>query len=253
MPIEFGHPQRHFRQTDSTNARARELAESGAPGGMVVTAESQSAGRGRQGRTWFAPPGGALLYSALLRPLGQRPLLPLAVPVAVCAAAESLADVSCAVKWPNDVWVAERKLAGVLIESRPGPHTPAGEAEEVGGGRDGWAIIGIGLNLAVEPEAFPPELRETATSLAGEADFSTALSAINRELTRWVEADAEAVLAEFRRRDALEGRRISWQGGSGVAGGVDDAGHLLVGTSEGQVALGAGEVHLAVGEAEEES
>jgi BirA family biotin operon repressor/biotin-[acetyl-CoA-carboxylase] ligase len=159
------------------------------------------------------------------------------VPLAVCAAAESLADVSCAVKWPNDVWLGERKLAGVLVESRAGAN--------------GWAIIGIGLNLAIERDGFPPELRETATSLAGEADFPGALSAINRELETWVEADARSVLTEFRRRDALEGRRISWQGGSGVAGGIDDAGHLVVGTRSGQVTLGAGEVHLAVGELEE--
>ena len=76
----------------------------GAPGGLVVTADEQSAGRGRQGRSWFAPPGIALLYSALLRPLGERPLLPLAVPLAVCEAAESLAPVSMRGQ------VAERRL-----------------------------------------------------------------------------------------------------------------------------------------------
>jgi BirA family biotin operon repressor/biotin-[acetyl-CoA-carboxylase] ligase len=86
MPA-FGRPHRHLLRTDSTNDRARELAAAGAPGGTVVTASEQSAGRGRQGRTWFAPPDSALLYSAVLRPLGDRPLLPLAVPLAVCEAA----------------------------------------------------------------------------------------------------------------------------------------------------------------------
>lgn len=114
----FGRLHVHHRRTDSTNARARELAERGAPSGLVVTADEQDSGRGRQGRSWFAPPGAALLYSALLRPLGERPLLPLAVPLAVCDAAESLGAVECALKWPNDVWVSGRKLAGVLIESR---------------------------------------------------------------------------------------------------------------------------------------
>src|SRR4051794_29593818 len=117
--MSIGLPHRHYRLTDSTNARAKELAASGAPGGLVVTAHEQSAGRGRQGREWFAPPGGALLYSALLRPLGDRPLLPLAAPLAVCEAAESLAEIECSVKWPNDVWVEGRKLSGILVEGRP--------------------------------------------------------------------------------------------------------------------------------------
>src|SRR6478736_6762784 len=89
----FGAPHRHLRRTDSTNTRARELAEAGAPHGAVVTAAEQSEGRGRQGRSWTAPPGGALLYSAILRPLDERHLLlPLAVPIAVCEAAEELRD-----------------------------------------------------------------------------------------------------------------------------------------------------------------
>src|SRR3954453_10006644 len=102
----FGSPHRHFRLTDSTNDRARELAEAGAPHGTVVTASEQTAGRGRQGRSWTAPAGGALLYSAILRPLDERHLLlPLAAPVALCEAAEALADgVECGIKWPNDVW-----------------------------------------------------------------------------------------------------------------------------------------------------
>src|SRR5262245_62721270 len=108
----FGAPHRHFRLTDSTNARARELVEAGAPGGTAVTAAEQTAGRGRQGRTWTAPPGKALLYSALLRPLDDRHLmLPLAVPLAVCEAAEALRSaLECGVKWPNDGLVSGRKL-----------------------------------------------------------------------------------------------------------------------------------------------
>jgi BirA family biotin operon repressor/biotin-[acetyl-CoA-carboxylase] ligase len=149
----FGAPHRHFRVTDSTNARARELVEAGAAGGTVVTAAEQTAGRGRQGRSWTAPPGKALLYSAILRPLDERHLLlPLAVPLAVCEAAEELApEVECMVKWPNDVWVDGRKLAGVLIEAKP---------------QDGWAVIGVGLNLSIAPSEFPPDLRETAVSLS---------------------------------------------------------------------------------------
>jgi BirA family biotin operon repressor/biotin-[acetyl-CoA-carboxylase] ligase len=230
MP-EFGAPHRHFSRTDSTNTRARELAEAGAPHGTVVTAGEQSEGRGRQGRTWTAPPGRALLYSALLRPLGESHLLlPLAVPLAVCETAESLQPgLECAIKWPNDVWVDGRKLGGILIEAKP---------------QDGWAVIGVGLNLAIEPGEFPPELRETATSLSG-AGREDARRALDAALGRWVEEEAERILAAWRARDALRGREISWDGGSGIADGVDERGNLLVVTAGGdRVALGAGEVHL---------
>src|SRR3954463_4497024 len=115
--MTFGHPHRHFRSTDSTNTRARELAAAGAPHGTVVTAAEQSAGRGRQGRGGAGPPRQgplspargappprkALLYSAVVRPLAERHLvLPLAAPLAVCAAAEELRPgIECGVKWPN--------------------------------------------------------------------------------------------------------------------------------------------------------
>jgi BirA family biotin operon repressor/biotin-[acetyl-CoA-carboxylase] ligase len=238
MP-EFGAPHRHFSNTDSTNTRARELAEAGAPHGTVVTAREQSEGRGRQGRVWTAPAGKGLLYSAILRPLDERHLmLPLAVPIAVCEAAESLrADVRCQIKWPNDVWLEERKLAGILIESRP---------------QDGWAVLGIGLNLTVAPEEFPEELRWPAVSLGGGVSAEEARRALDAALDRWVATEEGAVLAEWRRRDALQGREIAWddRGGgseelSGVADGVDERGNLLVVTAGGdRVALGAGEVHL---------
>ena len=88
--MTFGNPHRHYRSTNSTNTRARELAAAGAPHGTVVTAGEQTAGRGRQGRTWTAPPNKALLYSAIVRPLeDHHTLLPLAVPLAVCEAAEA--------------------------------------------------------------------------------------------------------------------------------------------------------------------
>jgi BirA family transcriptional regulator, biotin operon repressor / biotin---[acetyl-CoA-carboxylase] ligase len=228
---EFGAPHRHFRVTDSTNTRARELAEAGAPQGTVVTAAEQTGGRGRQGRIWFGPPGGALLYSAVLRPLDERHmLLPLAVPVAVCEAAERLeAGIQCGIKWPNDVWVEGRKLAGILIEARP---------------QDGWAVIGVGLNLAIEPHEFPAELRDTAVSLGG-ASAERARAAVDAALGRWVEAEPAAILEQWRARDALRGREVSWEDGSGIADGVDDRGGLVVVTGSGErTVLGAGEVHL---------
>ena len=230
--MKFGAPHRHFRLTDSTNARARELVEAGASHGTVVTADEQTAGRGRQGRTWAAPLGKALLYSAILRPLDERHLLlPLAVPLAVCDIAEELEpNIECQVKWPNDVWVEGRKLAGVLIEAKP---------------QDGWAVIGVGLNLSITRDEFPPELRDTAISLAGYASAAKARQALNTALDRWVAADRDAILGAWGSRDALRGREISWDGGSGVAAGIEDSGDLVVVAAGGdRVVLGAGEVHL---------
>ena len=243
--IGFGHPHRHFRRTDSTNERGKELAMAGAPGGLVVTADEQTAGRGRRGNEWFAPPGSCLLYSALLRPLAadRTQLLPLAVPVAVCEAAEAVAPVRCQLKWPNDVWVDERKVAGILVEARPD---------------EGWAVIGVGLNVAIPQDDFPEELRETATSLlpfegegglppGGAPGVRRAREELNESLGRWVDASDEEVLAAFRALDALSGRRISWEGGEGTADEIDERGHLVVEKPDGErIALGAGEVHLAV-------
>jgi BirA family biotin operon repressor/biotin-[acetyl-CoA-carboxylase] ligase len=236
----IGFPHRHFIRTDSTNDRARELAAAGAPHGTVVTAAEQTAGRGRQGRTWTAPAGKALLYSALVRPLDQRhALLPLAAALAVCEAAEELAPAGtrCEVKWPNDVQVGGRKLAGVLIEARP---------------QDGWGVVGVGLNLTIGSEEFPAELRESAVSLfepTGATDTgplaSRAASALSRRLADWIEAGPDSVLAAWEDRDALRGREVAWDGGSGVADGVDRRGYLIVVAPGGErVAVGAGEVHL---------
>jgi BirA family transcriptional regulator, biotin operon repressor / biotin---[acetyl-CoA-carboxylase] ligase len=246
--MTFGTPHRHYRSTDSTNTRARELAAAGAPHGTVVTAAEQTAGRGRQGRTWTAPPNKALLYSAVVRPLEERhTTLPLAVPLAVCEAAEHLNPaLDCKVKWPNDIHVEGRKLAGVLIEARP---------------QDGWAVIGVGLNLTIQEDEFPPDLRGRATSLfttahrtqeGGSSGPSPLLSGrspllgpLNERMEQWLEAQPDEVLAEWRKRDALLGREIAWEGGSGVADGVDGRGYLLVLTPGGdRIAVGAGEVHL---------
>ncbi len=253
LPVTFGSPHRHYRVTDSTNNRARELVEAGAPGGTVVTAREQTAGRGRVGRAWTAPEGKALLYSAILRPLDQRHLLlPLSVPLAVCAAAETLRPgISCKLKWPNDVWLEGRKLAGILIEAKP---------------QDGWAVIGVGLNLSIAPDEFPDDLRQPATSLfdapAGTRgksrrslpavappglppSLSTAAMVLSRHLDRWAWARDEEVLAEWRGRDGLRGREVSWEDGSGVADGIDDRGNLVVALAGGgSVSLGAGEVQL---------
>jgi len=234
----FGRPHLHLRLTDSTNERARELAEAGAPSGTVVTAAEQSAGRGRRGRVWSAPADRALLYSAILRPLElEHALLPLAVPVAICEAIESLAPVACRIKWPNDVWMSERKVAGVLIEARP----------------PDWAVIGIGVNLAIADDEFPTDLRWPATSIGHGVTVRAANEAVSASLGDWVDAPEDRTLAAFRERDALVGREVSWEGagiepGSGVAAGVDGRGNLAVELESGERrSLGSGEVTLRLG------
>jgi BirA family biotin operon repressor/biotin-[acetyl-CoA-carboxylase] ligase len=236
LSTPIGSPHRHFASVGSTNTVARELAAAGAPHGTVVTAGEQTAGRGRQGRSWTAPPDSALLYSAVLRPLLPRhSVLPLAVPLAVCEVAERLRPgISCQVKWPNDIHLEGRKLAGILIEARP---------------QDGWAVIGVGLNLAIREEEFPEDLRSRATSLlqdgarAGRAGEASAL--LSDALSRWIDAETELVLSEWRGRDALRGREVGWENGTGVAEGIDERGYLLVRLADGdRVALGAGDVHL---------
>jgi BirA family transcriptional regulator, biotin operon repressor / biotin---[acetyl-CoA-carboxylase] ligase len=227
----FGSPHRHFRQVGSTNTVARELAAAGAPHGTVVTADEQTAGRGRQGRTWTAPPGSALLYSAVLRPIEARhSVLPLAVALAVCETAEVLRPgIECMVKWPNDVHLEGRKLAGILIEARP---------------QDGWAVLGVGLNLSISE--FPDELEGRAISLfPAPVRGVDPAAALSERLAVWLEADAEAVLGAWRARDALRGREVGWDKGTGVADGVDERGYLLVRLADGdRVSLGAGDVHL---------
>lgn len=230
----LGRPRAHYRLTDSTNARARELALRGAPHGTIVTATEQSAGRGRQGRTWTAPAGRALLLSVLVRGLGRRDsLLPLAVPVAVAEACELAAGVECAIKWPNDVWIGRRKVAGILLEGRP---------------QEGWAVIGIGLNTGTAADEFPEELREIATSLAIERGSDPGVEPVLAVVIDRLEsrlADRRArILEAWRARDALAGSEVRWSRGSGTAAGLDESGALLVDTADGRVALDAGEVHL---------
>lgn len=231
----LGGPLVHLGEIGSTNDRARELALAGAAHGTVVLAESQTAGRGRQGRSWIAPPGSALTLSALLRLDRDRlALLPLTAAVATCEACEAVCDVEARIKWPNDVWLDGRKAAGILIEARP---------------QEGWAVLGIGLNVNTSADQFPPELAEIATSLriAGgdELDRGLVLEALLERLAAHTSTDATNVLDAYRPRDALRDRPVSWAGGAGTAGGVDEHGNLVVFTDDGErLTLDAGEVHL---------
>jgi BirA family transcriptional regulator, biotin operon repressor / biotin---[acetyl-CoA-carboxylase] ligase len=220
----IGLPRVHWRLTDSTNERAKALAVKGAPHGTLVTADEQTAGRGRQGRVWTSPPRSAVLMSLVIRQPNE--VLPLLAAVAI---ADAL-PVESTIKWPNDVWLDRRKLAGILVEGRP---------------QEGWAVLGVGLNVSTVN--FPEELRDSATSLrlAGiETEVETILPALLVSFDRWLSASDAAVLDAWRRRDAIRGERVRWASGEGIAAGIDDSGALLLDTEEGRLTLQAGEVHL---------
>jgi BirA family biotin operon repressor/biotin-[acetyl-CoA-carboxylase] ligase len=223
--VTVGRPRRHLRETTSTNEHARALAAAGAPHGTLVTAGFQTAGRGRQGRTWTAPPGRALLLSLIVREVD--PLLPLRAGLAVA----DLAGPAALVKWPNDVLLDGRKVAGVLVEARP---------------QEGWAVVGIGVNAAIDPAALPAELR-AGTLGRRPGELEAVLEELLGHLSRRLAEPAAAILAALRARDALLERALSWPGGEGVGAGIDERGSLLVRRPDGTMTvLDAGEVHLTV-------
>jgi BirA family biotin operon repressor/biotin-[acetyl-CoA-carboxylase] ligase len=220
-----GRPRLHLRSTGSTNVRARALADAGAPHGTLVTASEQTAGRGRQGRTWVTPPGTAIAASLILRTFDD--LLPLRAGLAVA----DLAGGDARVKWPNDVLLGGRKVAGVLAEARA----------------PDWAVLGIGVNVALDPATLPPEVAEIAGTL-GRDDVEAALEELLAALAHRLAQPRAALLADLRARDALLGARVQWSDGEGTGAGIDDAGALKVRRADGTaLTLAAGEVHLLSG------
>jgi BirA family transcriptional regulator, biotin operon repressor / biotin---[acetyl-CoA-carboxylase] ligase len=227
-------------QTGSTNADLLEQARAGAAEGLVLVAEEQTQGRGRLGRAWSAPPRSSLTFSVLLRPAGVPPSqlgwLPLLTGVAVAAAARDQAGVPASLKWPNDVLVGERKLAGILAEAH-------GDA----------VVVGVGLNVALHQDELPVPgatslLIEDATSTDRAALLAAILAGLSRRYQAW-RADPEAggLRADYLRRCATIGRdvRVELPGGAvltGTAGDVDDAGRLVVRAPGNLVAVGAGDV-----------
>jgi BirA family biotin operon repressor/biotin-[acetyl-CoA-carboxylase] ligase len=222
----IGLPRVHHRTTDSTNARARELATAGAPHGTLVTAGEQTSGRGRQGRSWATPANTAIAASLVLTEFDD--LLPLRAGLAVA----DVAGPRALVKWPNDVWVDGKKVAGILAESRSEPR---------------WAVLGIGLNVAVDVEQLPDEAKAVAGTLGKTpADIEPTLQALLEALERRLAQDREAALDDLRRKDALRGEPVKWQDGEGIGAGIDDTGALLVTLPNGgQTTLAAGEVTLS--------
>jgi len=215
-------------RVDSTQAIVFALAADGAPDRTVVVAESQAAGRGRRGRVWQDEPGASLLTSILLRPRlapAQLPTLSLTAGVAVAEALASAAGLAPRLKWPNDVLVDGRKLAGILLESRLSS-APAASA----------CVVALGIGINVAQRAFPPELAEHATSVrlagGGDLDRDVLLVALLEALDRWrarLESEGFApVRTRWRSLADTLGRTVSVDGVTGVAVDVDDDGALLV-------------------------
>lgn len=230
----------------STNDRARELAEEGAGHGEVVIANAQTAGRGRRGRVWLSPPGRNLAFSVVLRP-ELPPMraaeLTLVASLAVCDALRQ-AGVAAGIKWPNDVLVNGRKIAGILTELAAEPE------------RLQWVIVGVGVNVNTRPEDFPEELRDEVTSIliergqpAPRALFAAACLA---GLETWLDVHDEqgfaAIRDAWRVRSVTLGRQVSVRTGDqeiiGVAEDIDDQGALLVRTPERTERIVAGDVAL---------
>jgi BirA family biotin operon repressor/biotin-[acetyl-CoA-carboxylase] ligase len=207
---------RELPEVDSTNRYLRDLARAGAADGLVVVADHQSAGRGRLGRTWEAPPGGALLVSILFRPAGPGWL----VPAAVALAAADACGPEVSIKWPNDLLVGDRKLAGVLAEADAGA-----------------VVVGIGINVAWAPGG--------AAALGPSCDrgrlLATLLENLEQRCDRW-----DDVAAAYRGRCATVGRevRVEIPGGAvlGRAEAVEPDGRLRVVTANGIRTFSAADV-----------
>jgi BirA family biotin operon repressor/biotin-[acetyl-CoA-carboxylase] ligase len=230
---------RRFATIDSTNRYLLELAANGAPEGVVAVADEQLAGRGRLGRSWVAPPGASLLVSVLLRPnlsVGRAHLVTVAAGLAAVDAVRELAHIDARLKWPNDVVVDDRKLAGVLAEA-------SGDA----------IVVGMGLN--VRWTEFPPEIAQTATAcnLCSETPvdrdvlLATWLAAFDRRLDDLdgVARDATDASATLGRRVRVELADASFEG---IARALTPEGHLVVRDDTGaDRTVAAGDViHLRV-------
>ena len=243
-------------RTSSTNADLLDRALGGAPEGVVLAAEEQSAGRGRMGRTWVSPPRAALTFSLLVRPAAVPPArrgwLSLLAGVAVASAVTAVTGVQTRLKWPNDVLVGPAKLAGILAEA-------AGDA----------IVVGVGLNVSAERGELPPPgpgaLAATSLRIAASALDSAALDreplliAILADFERWYQAwyraggdpERSGLRTGYSRLSGTIGRRVLAElpGGqvlSGLAAGVDPDGRLLIRVPSGTVLpVAAGDVvHL---------
>jgi len=232
---EWPAPIQWLPTVGSTNDFLKDRAREGAPGWSAVVAERQTGGRGRRGRPWLSPPSN-LFLSLLLRPelpAGSAGLLPLAAGVAAADAAREW-GVEARLKWPNDVLVRDRKLGGVLVEA-----TTAAEGLDA-------VVVGVGVNLSLDPAAAPPALRGTITSVRAENGLApgpaVAAAAVLDRLAVWYDALARdgppAVLAAWRARSVpWWGRAVEARSGDavlrGIARDLDGRGALILDLADG--------------------
>ena len=229
--------------TGSTNDEAKRAAAAGAPSRSVFVADAQTAGRGRQGRVWHSPAGANLYLSILLRPeAAPAAVAPFALVVGLAVAEEvdaCFGSSRARVKWPNDVWIEGRKIAGILLEA------------SIAGGRVSSLVVGVGVD--VHTESFPEEIAGVATSLAILGAPRRDRAALAAGITaRVVDAEATFVARGFapfleavRARDALAGRRVRIDGVTGRAEGVADDGCLQIRLESGELSrVVAGHVEL---------
>jgi len=226
--LRFGHPVYLYRTIGSTNDEAKLLAASGAPEGLVVMAEEQTAGRGRAGRSWITPPGQALAVSVVLRPDlpadRATPLIMLAG-LAVCRAIEQATPLHAMLKWPNDVLIAGKKVAGLLLETA------------LNGDRLDYAVLGLGLNVSFAP---PPEAVDfPATSLEAEAETEVGRLHVLRlfleqleQLYPQLERGDKALYHAWRTRLAMMGEPVTVRTNQG-----DQSGRLQGVTPDGALIL----------------
>ncbi|MEP7049784.1 MAG: biotin--[acetyl-CoA-carboxylase] ligase [Pseudomonadota bacterium] len=229
---KLGLPLTYQAVTGSTNDDALLAARSGAAHGSVFLADEQTAGRGRRGNVWHAAAGENLLFSVLLRPeleLAQSSALTLAIGLALRDAIAPLIRDRALIKWPNDLLVGGRKLAGVLVES------------QLQGERLQALVVGVGLNVA--SREFPDEIAARATSLAvlgatrlaREPLLYSVLEAIAARVESYQQSGVVGLLDELNEADALRGQRLAVDGQSGVGAGIDGHGHLLLQDDHGVV------------------
>jgi len=243
---EIGQRLEIHEKLDSTNNRAKALAASGAPHGLTVIADSQSGGRGRLGRSFFSPEHSGVYLTCILRPdcVPERAgLLTSLAAVATARAVEDIAEAEVRIKWVNDLYIGGKKICGILSEA--GLNMEAGKLE--------YAVVGIGVN--VNRMSFPPELKETATSIGNETgkapDRNRLIAEIlNRLEELYGDLETGAFLQESRRRSNVIGRNVTVIEGAKTyparALDIDDQGRLIIETEEGRSCLNYGEVSLKI-------
>jgi BirA family biotin operon repressor/biotin-[acetyl-CoA-carboxylase] ligase len=233
-----GRDIRVFQETTSTNDLVEKLARDGVPEGVVVFAETQTRGRGRLGRTWLSPVGKGLWFSILLRPM-IHPLettrLTVAAATALSRAIARQTRLVPEIKWPNDLLIRGRKVAGILTELRA-------EVDQVK-----YVILGIGVDVNLMADDFPPDLRKVATSLRKEAgkplsraDLAAAmLEELDRDYARVCQGDFEGIIQEWEHQCSTLGHQIGVRVGENVTYGraeaLDTDGALLVRTQHGHL------------------